>query len=205
MIQGYNIEIYEVEESFIPLEAQSQGSTPVISAEPESREGKGERHSESLITAKNWTPIATQRSRKPQNSPSIQGKPTLITFTGKITLISTFVTSKGKLPKAVDNKFVQGTVKVKYPKIIKEQQQDREGLSKTRRPGRGHLGHSGGWQDAEGNHTQSAIHLPIQQKPLTRVLEGYGSSSSAPTTPQISFTMENVQQEVQPSITLGRM
>ncbi|MBW0507370.1 hypothetical protein O181_047085 [Austropuccinia psidii MF-1] len=32
-----------------------------------------------------WTPVATQRSRKPQNSESIQGKPTLITFTGKIT------------------------------------------------------------------------------------------------------------------------
>ncbi|MBW0503746.1 hypothetical protein O181_043461 [Austropuccinia psidii MF-1] len=71
------------------------------------------------------------------------------------------------------------------------QPEDREGLSRTRRPGRGHLGHSGGWQDIEGNHTHSAIHIPIQQKPQTRGLEGYGLSSSAPPTPQRSFTMEH--------------
>ncbi|MBW0513569.1 hypothetical protein O181_053284 [Austropuccinia psidii MF-1] len=50
----------------------------------------------------------------------------------------------------------------------RNQPEDREGLSRTRRPGRGHLGHSGGWQDIEEDHTQSAIHLPIQQKPQTR-------------------------------------
>ncbi|MBW0501891.1 hypothetical protein O181_041606 [Austropuccinia psidii MF-1] len=48
--------------------------------------------------------------------------------------------------------------------------EDREGLSRTRRPGRGHLGHSGGWKDIEGNQTHSAIHVPIQQKPQTRGL-----------------------------------
>ncbi|MBW0504262.1 hypothetical protein O181_043977 [Austropuccinia psidii MF-1] len=58
-----------------------------------------------------WTPISTQRSRKPQNSASIQGKPTLITCTGNITIINPVVTSKGKFPKAVENKFVQGTLK----------------------------------------------------------------------------------------------
>ncbi|MBW0472844.1 hypothetical protein O181_012559 [Austropuccinia psidii MF-1] len=63
------------------------------------------------------------------------------------------------------------------------QPEDREGLLRTRRPGRGHLGHSGGWQDIEGNHTHSAIHITIQQKPQTRGLDGYGSSSSAPPTP----------------------
>ncbi|MBW0503197.1 hypothetical protein O181_042912 [Austropuccinia psidii MF-1] len=42
---------------------------------------------------------------------SIQGEPTLITCTGKITIINPVVTSKGKFPKAVDKKFVQGTVK----------------------------------------------------------------------------------------------
>ncbi|MBW0574839.1 hypothetical protein O181_114554 [Austropuccinia psidii MF-1] len=82
--------------------------------------------------------------------------------------------------------------------------EDREGLSRTRRPGRGHLGHSGGWQDAEGNNTHSAIFLPIQQKPQNRGLEGYGSSSSAPQTPQRSSPMVNGQQEVQPSSPLGR-
>ncbi|MBW0525623.1 hypothetical protein O181_065338 [Austropuccinia psidii MF-1] len=86
----------------------------------------------------------------------------------------------------------------------RNQPEDREGLSRTRRPGGGHLGHSGGWKDIEGNHTHSSIHIPIQQKPKTRVLEGYGSSSSAPPTPQRHFSMDHGQQEVQPSIPLGR-
>ncbi|MBW0496275.1 hypothetical protein O181_035990 [Austropuccinia psidii MF-1] len=50
-------------------------------------------------------------SRKPQNSASIQGKPTLITCTGIITIINPVLTSKGKFPKAIDRRFVQGTVK----------------------------------------------------------------------------------------------
>ncbi|MBW0549055.1 hypothetical protein O181_088770 [Austropuccinia psidii MF-1] len=54
------------------------------------------------------------------------------------------------------------------------QPEDREGLCRTRRPGRGHLGHS------EGNHTHPAIHFPIHKEPQTGGLEGYGSSSSAP-------------------------
>ncbi|MBW0466786.1 hypothetical protein O181_006501 [Austropuccinia psidii MF-1] len=188
-----------LEENYIPLKTQSQANTPVKPSEPEGSKGKGERHSEGLITAKKWTPIATQRNRKPQSSASIQGKPNLTTCTGKITIINPVVRSKGKLPKAVDRKFVQGTVKGKYP-----EKKDREGLSRTRRPGEGQLGHSGGWKDIEGNHTHSAIHIPIQQKPQTRGLEGYGSSSSAPPTPQRPFSMEYGQQEVQPSIPGGR-
>ncbi|MBW0484332.1 hypothetical protein O181_024047 [Austropuccinia psidii MF-1] len=81
----------------------------------------------------------------------------------------------------------------------------REGFSRTRRPGRGHLGNSSGWQETEGNHTPSAIHLPIQQRPETRGLEGYGSSSSAAPTPQRSFPMEHGQQEVQPRIPLEEL
>ncbi|MBW0466990.1 hypothetical protein O181_006705 [Austropuccinia psidii MF-1] len=169
-----------MEEYFLPLETQSQGSTPVITSEPEGK-GKGKRHSESLITAKTWTQIFTQRSRKLENPESMQGKPTLITCTGRITIINPVVTSKGKFPKAVFNKVIQGTVKA-----------------------RGHLGHSGGWQDIEGNYTHSAIYLPIKQKTQTRGLEGYGSSSSTPPTPQRSFLMDHGQQEVQPSIQLGR-
>ncbi|MBW0550934.1 hypothetical protein O181_090649 [Austropuccinia psidii MF-1] len=88
--------------------------------------------------------------------------------------------------------------------IPRNQPVDREGLSRTRRPGGGHLGHSDGWQDIEGDHTHSAIHFPIQQKPQTTGLEGYGSSSSAPPTPQRPFSMEHGQQEVQTSIPLGR-
>ncbi|MBW0525866.1 hypothetical protein O181_065581 [Austropuccinia psidii MF-1] len=82
----------------------------MITSEPEGK-GKVKKHSEGLISTNNWTPIATQRSRKPQKYASIKGKPTLITCTGKITIIDPVVTSKGKFPKAVDRKFVQGTVK----------------------------------------------------------------------------------------------
>ncbi|MBW0494461.1 hypothetical protein O181_034176 [Austropuccinia psidii MF-1] len=95
-------------------------------------------------------------------------------------------------------------VHLRDPGFQRHQPEDREGLFRTRIPGRGHLGHSGGWQDIEGNHTHSAIYIPIQQKPQTRSLEGYGPSSSAPPTPQRPFSMENGQQEVQPGIPLGR-
>ncbi|MBW0492204.1 hypothetical protein O181_031919 [Austropuccinia psidii MF-1] len=86
----------------------------------------------------------------------------------------------------------------------RNQPEDREGLSRTRRPGRGHLGNSGGWQKNEGDNINPAIHTPIQQEPQTRGLEGYGSSSSAPPTLQRSISMEHRQQEVQPGISLGR-
>ncbi|MBW0489273.1 hypothetical protein O181_028988 [Austropuccinia psidii MF-1] len=84
------------------------------------------------------------------------------------------------------------------------QPEDIEGFSRTRRPGGGHLGHSGGCKDIEGNNTPSAIHIPIQQKPQTRGLEGYGSSSSYQPTPQRPFSMEHEQEEVKPNIPLGR-
>ncbi|MBW0526582.1 hypothetical protein O181_066297 [Austropuccinia psidii MF-1] len=90
------------------------------------------------------------------------------------------------------------------PVHLSNQPEDREGLSRSIIPGRGRLGQIGGWKDTEGNHTHFAIHLPIQQKPQTRGLEAYGSISSAPPTPQRYFPMEHGQQEVQPSITLGR-
>ncbi|MBW0470671.1 hypothetical protein O181_010386 [Austropuccinia psidii MF-1] len=86
----------------------------------------------------------------------------------------------------------------------RNQPEDREGLSRIRRPERGHLGDSGGWKDSEGNHTHSAIHFPIKQEPQTRGLERYGSSSSAPPTPQRFISIEHGQQEVQPGISLGR-
>ncbi|MBW0471055.1 hypothetical protein O181_010770 [Austropuccinia psidii MF-1] len=95
-------------------------------------------------------------------------------------------------------------VHLRNPAFQRNQPEDREGLSRTRRPGGGHLGQSGGWQDIGRNNTHSAIHISIQQKPKTRGLEGYGSSSSAPLTPQRPFSMEHGQQEVQPSILLGR-
>ncbi|MBW0500046.1 hypothetical protein O181_039761 [Austropuccinia psidii MF-1] len=102
-----------VEENLIPLETHSQENTPVAPSDTDMQKAKGKRHSESLISNKKWTPIATHRTRKSKNSESIQGKPTLITFTGKITIINPAVTSKGKLPKAAKNRFVLGTVKAK--------------------------------------------------------------------------------------------
>ncbi|MBW0528776.1 hypothetical protein O181_068491 [Austropuccinia psidii MF-1] len=57
--------------------------------------------------------------------------------------------------------------------IPRNQPEDKEGMSKTRRPGRGHLGNSGGWKDIEGNYTHSAIDFSIKQKAKARVLEGY--------------------------------
>ncbi|MBW0580428.1 hypothetical protein O181_120143 [Austropuccinia psidii MF-1] len=77
----------------------------------------------------------------------------------------------------------------------RNQPDDREGLSRTKRPGRGHLGHSGGWQNNEGDNIKLAIHTPFQQEPQTRGLERHGSSSSDPPTPQIFISMEHGQQE----------
>ncbi|MBW0559455.1 hypothetical protein O181_099170 [Austropuccinia psidii MF-1] len=96
------------------------------------------------------------------------------------------------------------TVHLRNLGFQRNQPEDREGLFKTRKPGRGHLGHSCGWQDTEGNHTHHAIHFPIQQEPQTRGLERYGSSSSALPTPQRFISMEHGQQEVQPGIPLVR-
>ncbi|MBW0564622.1 hypothetical protein O181_104337 [Austropuccinia psidii MF-1] len=98
-------------EDYIPVETQSQANTQVTPSEREGSKGKGKRHSEGLITEKKWTPIDTQRSRKPQNSASIEGKPTPTVCTGKITIINPVLTSKVKFPKSADSKFVQGTVK----------------------------------------------------------------------------------------------
>ncbi|MBW0520317.1 hypothetical protein O181_060032 [Austropuccinia psidii MF-1] len=86
----------------------------------------------------------------------------------------------------------------------RNQPEDREGLSRTRRPGRVHLGHSGGWQESEVNHTHPEIHFPIKQEPQTRGLERYGSSSSTPATPQRLISMEHGQKEIQTGMPLGR-
>ncbi|MBW0501740.1 hypothetical protein O181_041455 [Austropuccinia psidii MF-1] len=100
-----------LEEKYIPLETQAQANTPSTPSEPEGRRGKGKRYSKGLIKVKKWPPIATKRNKKPQIFASIQGKPTLTACTWKINIINPVVTSKGKLPKSADNKFVQGTFK----------------------------------------------------------------------------------------------
>ncbi|MBW0529109.1 hypothetical protein O181_068824 [Austropuccinia psidii MF-1] len=85
--------------------------------------------------------------------------------------------------------------------IPRKMPEDRQGLFITRRSGSGHYS---GWQDTEGNRTHTAIHLPIQQTPQSRRLGGYGSSSSAPPTPQKSISMEHGQLKVKPGFKLGR-
>ncbi|MBW0546832.1 hypothetical protein O181_086547 [Austropuccinia psidii MF-1] len=95
-------------------------------------------------------------------------------------------------------------VHLRYLGIPRKSPEYRIGLFRTRIPGRGHLGHSGEWRDTQGNQKHSAIHRLMKQKPKNKGLEGYGSSSSAPPTPQRSFSMEHGKKEVQPSITLGR-
>ncbi|MBW0495991.1 hypothetical protein O181_035706 [Austropuccinia psidii MF-1] len=77
----------------------------------------------------------------------------------------------------------------------RNQPEDREGLSRTRRPGRGPLGHSGGWKNNEGDNINLAIYTSFQQEPQNRGLERHGSSSSAPPTPQRFIIMELGQQE----------
>ncbi|MBW0485109.1 hypothetical protein O181_024824 [Austropuccinia psidii MF-1] len=72
--------------------------------------------------------------------------------------------------------------------IPRNQPEDREGLFRTRRKGSGY--HSG-WQDTEGNHTHTSIKIPIKQRPQIRGLKGYGSISSAPSTPQRFIPMKH--------------
>ncbi|MBW0541572.1 hypothetical protein O181_081287 [Austropuccinia psidii MF-1] len=179
-----------LEENYIPLETQSQANTPVTPSEPEGSNGKVKRHSEGLITAKKWTAISTKRNRKPQNSASIQGKQTLTTCTGKITIINPVATSKGKFPKSADNKFVQGTVKEKAcpePEDLEEDSLDTA---------------------VDGKTLMEIIPtLPFTFQ-FNRNLKPEdwmdGSIPSAPPTPQRFISMEHGQQEVQPAIPLGR-
>ncbi|MBW0461385.1 hypothetical protein O181_001100 [Austropuccinia psidii MF-1] len=72
--------------------------------------------------------------------------------------------------------------------IPRNKPEDRQGLLRARILGSGN--HSR-WQSTEVNNNHTVIHLPIQQEPQTRGLEGYGSSSSAPPTPQTFILMEN--------------
>ncbi|MBW0496507.1 hypothetical protein O181_036222 [Austropuccinia psidii MF-1] len=92
-------------------------------------------------------------------------------------------------------------VKLRNLGIPRSQTEDRKGPLRARIIG---SVYHGGWKDTEGNNTNTSIHLLVQQKSQTRGLEGYESSSSALPIPQRLIPMENGEQEVQPSIKLGR-
>lgn len=106
-----------MEKDYIPLETQSQGNPSVTASEdrevlPKTK-GKQKRHSEVTINSKDWTPIAVPRAKKPRKAPTKPvGSPKQIEKQ-KITVINPVVNSKGKLPKSIDHKFVQGPAKGK--------------------------------------------------------------------------------------------
>ncbi|MBW0591995.1 hypothetical protein O181_131710 [Austropuccinia psidii MF-1] len=87
------------------------------------------------------------------------------------------------------------------PVHLRNQPEDRPGLLRTRRS---QSRHYCVWKNTQGNHEHTEIHLPIQQEPHTRGMEGYGSNSTAPLTSQRLIPMKNGQQEYKPSITIGR-
>ncbi|MBW0488384.1 hypothetical protein O181_028099 [Austropuccinia psidii MF-1] len=74
-------------------------------------------------------------------------------------------------------------------------------MLRNRRSG---YGHHYSWKKTQGNILHASIHLPIPKEPQNRGLEGYGSRSSAPQTPQRLIPMKHGKQEVQPAFTLGR-
>ncbi|MBW0557268.1 hypothetical protein O181_096983 [Austropuccinia psidii MF-1] len=58
-------------------------------------------------------------------------------------------------------------------RVPRTQEKERPGL--FRNIGSGSR-HHGGWKNTQENHANAAIHLPAEQEPQTRGLEGYGSS-----------------------------
>ncbi|MBW0461108.1 hypothetical protein O181_000823 [Austropuccinia psidii MF-1] len=83
----------------------------------------------------------------------------------------------------------------------RNQPEDRQGMFGTKRSGSGSYC---GLQKTHRNHSNASINLPIKQESQTRGLEEYGSSSSAPQTPQRLIKMEHGQQEVKTRIKWGR-
>ncbi|MBW0486416.1 hypothetical protein O181_026131 [Austropuccinia psidii MF-1] len=79
--------------------------------------------------------------------------------------------------------------------------QERTGIFRLRISG---LGKHGEWQETKGNHSNTPIHLPIEQTPQTGGMDRHGSSTSAPLTPQKTVPIENGKQDVEPCLKLGR-
>ncbi|MBW0468052.1 hypothetical protein O181_007767 [Austropuccinia psidii MF-1] len=85
--------------------------------------------------------------------------------------------------------------------IPRNQPEEREGPFTSRRSG--FLQHGKGHK-TKGDNAHTPITLQIKQRPQTRGLKRYRSSTSAPPTPQRSVPMEHGKQEVQTGLTLVR-
>ncbi|MBW0547556.1 hypothetical protein O181_087271 [Austropuccinia psidii MF-1] len=92
-------------------------------------------------------------------------------------------------------------VQLRYLGIPRSQQEERTVLFRSRKSV---FGKNGKWENTEGNHAHTPIHLPIQQRPQTRGLDRHGSSTSAPPNPQRPVPVEHGAQEVQNVFTLRR-
>ncbi|MBW0564388.1 hypothetical protein O181_104103 [Austropuccinia psidii MF-1] len=76
--------------------------------------------------------------------------------------------------------------------------EDREGLSRTRRPGRRDLGHSGGWKDTEGNYThpvqpsipvgRTCSKFPEEFSQRDRLQRPYGNHKRRTTDPDRAYS-----------------
>ncbi|MBW0484067.1 hypothetical protein O181_023782 [Austropuccinia psidii MF-1] len=73
--------------------------------------------------------------------------------------------------------------------------EDCKGLFRSGRPV---FGQHDEWQGTQGDHDHNPIHLPIKQTHQARGMDRYGSSTSAPPTPQTPVTMEHGKQEFKP-------
>ncbi|MBW0481161.1 hypothetical protein O181_020876 [Austropuccinia psidii MF-1] len=79
--------------------------------------------------------------------------------------------------------------------------EERTGLFRFRRSG---FGKHGEWKDAEVNSSHTPVHLPIKQRPQTRVLDSHGSSTSSPPTSERPFPVEHETKDVQSGFKLRR-
>ncbi|MBW0465466.1 hypothetical protein O181_005181 [Austropuccinia psidii MF-1] len=91
-----------------------------------------------------------------------------------------------------------------YPRdlgVPRNQPEERMGLFRSIISG---SGQHGKWKETQGNHAHTLVHFPIQQTCQTRGIDRYGSSTSAPPTPQRLVPMKHRKQEIQPGFKLGR-
>ncbi|MBW0592277.1 hypothetical protein O181_131992 [Austropuccinia psidii MF-1] len=70
-------------------------------------------------------------------------------------------------------------VHLRSPRVPRNQKEDSSEVLIATQSG---FGNHSGWKHTQGNSTQSAIHLPVEQTPQKRGLGRHGSSFTAPPT-----------------------